>query len=85
MKEFSYIITNPVGIHARPAALLVETARGLTSAVTVRKGERSASADRLMALMLLGVVQGDQVTVTLEGPEEEQDAALLEAFFRQNL
>ena len=41
--------------------------------------------DRLMALMLLGVVQGDQVTVTLEGPEEAQDAALLEAFFRQNL
>lgn len=85
MKEFSYTITNSVGIHARPAALLVETVRRLSSSVTIRKGDQTAAANRMMALMLLGVAQGDQITVTLEGPEEERDAVLLENFFRANL
>ena len=85
MREFTYTLTNPNGLHGRPAMELAEFARSLDSAVTVRKGGRSAPADHLMALMLLGASQGDEVTVAVEGGGEEKDLAALEDFFRANL
>lgn len=86
MKEFTYTITDPVGIHARPAGLLVKAAKALDSAVTITRADgKSTSATKLMALMGLGIKQGDTVTVTLEGGSEAENAAALEQFFRENL
>ncbi|MDE6880855.1 MAG: HPr family phosphocarrier protein [Oscillospiraceae bacterium] len=86
MKQFQYTITDPVGIHARPAGLLVKAAKELDSAVTIEKvGGKSAPATKLMALMGIGVKQGDTVTVTLEGGDEEANAKTLEQFFKENL
>ena len=86
MKQFTYTITTPVGIHARPAGLLVKAAKACDSAVTITNSAgQSAAATRLIALMGLGVRQGDTVTVTLEGGGEEANAAAMEQFFRDNL
>ena len=72
MKQFQYVITDPVGIHARPAGLLVKAAKALDSTVTVEKvGGKSSAATKLMAVMGLGVKGGDTVTVTVEGGNEE--------------
>ena len=48
MKEFTYVITDPVGIHARPAGLLVKEAKNFKSTATFIKGEKSAKATALM-------------------------------------
>ena len=88
MKTFEYTIQDPVGIHARPAGELTKEAKKYTSSViTITKNEtgKSAEAKKLMALMSLGVKQGDTVTVTIEGGDEEQVAAEMEAFFKNNL
>lgn len=86
MKQFTYTITDPVGIHARPAGLLVKAVKALGSAVTIAKADgKSAGGGKLMALMGLGIKQGDTVTVTVEGANEEADAASLEQFFQDNL
>lgn len=86
MKEFTCTITNPVGIHARPAGLLVKAVKGLDSAVTIVKADgKSAGGSKLMALMGLGVKQGDTVTVIVEGGDEEASAAALKQFFKDNL
>lgn len=86
MKEFVYTITDPVGIHARPAGLLVKAVKALDSTVTIAKADgKSAGGAKLMALMGLGIKQGDTVTVTVEGANEEADAAVLEKFFQENL
>ncbi len=85
MKQFTYTITDPVGLHARPAGLLVKAAREFSSAVTLEAGDRSAGATRLMALMGMGIRQGDTVTVKVEGEDEDRAAAALEQFFRDNL
>ncbi len=86
MKEFTYIVTNPVGIHARPAGLLVKAVKALDSSVLITGQDgRSAAGTKLMAVMGLGIKQGDTVTVTVEGGSEEADAAALEQFFRDNL
>lgn len=86
MKTFQYTITDPVGIHARPAGLLVKAAKGLDSTITIeRVGGKSAAATKLMALMGLGIKQGDVVAVTVEGGDEEANAAVMEQFFQANL
>ena len=86
MKEFTYTITDPVGIHARPAGLLAKAAKALDSTVTITKdGGKSAVATKLMALMGLGIKQGETVKVTIEGGDEEANAAAMEQFFKDNL
>ena len=86
MKSFDYVITDPVGIHARPAGILVKEVKGCAgSTVTLAKGEKSVNLLKLMALMQMGIKQGDKVTVCVEGGDEEAVAARLEEFFKANL
>ncbi len=85
MKQFAYTITDPIGIHARPAGLLVKEARRFQSAITIEKDGKSAGATKLMALMGLGVRGGDTVTVTVEGADEADAAGAIRAFLSANL
>ena len=86
MTTFNYTITDPVGIHARPAGLLVKEIKSFAgSAVTITKGEKSVNALKLMALMQMGIKCGDTVRVDVEGGDEEAVAAAIEAFFKANL
>lgn len=85
MKSFEYKITDPVGVHARPAGILVREVRKYASTVTVIKGEKSVNALMLMALMSMGIKQGDIVKVTVEGADEDTAAAAIEEFFKANL
>ena len=84
MRSFMYTIKIPVGMHARHAGLVVKAASELTSQITISKGETSADAKRLMALMRLAVKQGDTITVTVEGEDELNDEAKLKSFFFKN-
>ena len=84
MKSFEYTITDPVGIHARPAGVLVKEIKKYASTVTVIKGEKAVNALKLMALMGMGIKQGDTVKVTVEGADEDAAAEAIEAFFKAN-
>ena len=55
MKNFSYVITDEIGIHARPAGLLVKEAKKYASKVVIKANGKSAEATRLMAVMGMGV------------------------------
>ena len=85
MEMFTYKITDPVGIHARPAGQLVKMVKGLSSKVTITKGDRSAAATKLIAVMGLGVQSGDTITVSVEGANEKTDAARLKSFLEERL
>lgn len=85
MKEFKYVITDPEGIHARPAGILVKQAAGYKSSVKIAKGEKSADAKRIFGVMGLGVKTGEEITVTVDGEDENTAAAELETFFKENL
>lgn len=84
MKEFTYTITDPVGIHARPAGMLAKKAAGFKSTVTVIKGEKKADTRRLMALMGLGIKCGETITVQAEGEDEQAAADEIKAFLIEN-
>ena len=85
MKQFIYVVKEPVGIHARPAGLLVKEVKKYQSTVTIAKDDKSVNALKLMALMGMGVKCGDTVTVSVEGADEETAATALEDFFKANL
>lgn len=85
MKEFKYTIQDQLGIHARPAGMFVKEAASFPCAITIEKNGKSADARRLLAVMSLGVKRGEEVIVRIEGEQEEEAAARLETFFRENL
>ena len=85
MKQFEYTITEPVGIHARPASILVKKAVSYESTVILGKNGKTTDAKRLMALMALGIKCGDKVIFTIEGKDEEAAACDLEEFCKNNL
>jgi Phosphotransferase System HPr (HPr) Family len=85
MKEFTYVITDKEGIHARPAGELVKLAKSYASSVSVIKEGKKADAKKVFGLMGLGVKQGMEITVQVEGEDEETAAAALETFLKDNL
>ena len=86
MKQFNYVINDPLGLHARPAGLLAKLAKPYADTViSVTKGDKTVKASQLMKLMSLAAKNGDEVTVTVEGPEEEAAFEAVKAFFGANL
>ena len=85
MKTFDYTVKDELGIHARPAGLLVKEAKNFQSECTITKGDKTKKLTQLMMLMSLGVKQGETVTVTAEGADEDAAIAGLKEFFEANL
>lgn len=85
MKNFNYEIGDEVGIHARPAGLLVKEAKKFESKITIKKDGKAAEATKLMAVMGLGVKCKDIVEIEIEGVDEEAACVAVKAFFEQNL
>ncbi len=84
MKEFTYTITDPQGIHARPAGLLVKEAKKFESAISIFKGARKGDLKKIFTVMALGAKQGETVTVQVEGADEDAAAAAVETFLKEN-
>ena len=85
MKTFEYTIKDELGVHARPAGLLVKEAKKYESECTITKDGKTKKLTQLMMLMSLGVKQGETVTVTAEGADEDTAIEGLKAFFEANL
>ena len=85
MKEFTHVIADPLGLHARPAGMLVKACAGFASAVTITAPTGKADAKRLMAVMRLAAKQGMELNVSVEGADEEKAATELKAFLEANL
>lgn len=86
MKEFTYVVTDPIGIHARPAGLLVKEAKKYPdTTIALTKNGKEVNCLKLMGVMSLGVKTGESVLVKVEGADEEAVAAAMEEFFKANL
>lgn len=68
-ERFDWTIAYPSGLHARPATRWAETARGFTARAQVRAGDQVADAKSLVALLQLGLREGDAVSVSAEGTD----------------
>lgn len=85
MKNFNYTIQDEVGIHARPAGLLVKEAKKWQSKIVLVKDGKQAEATKLMAVMGLAVKCGQTIQIEVEGEDEEAACEAMKAFLEANL
>lgn len=86
MKQFDYVIKNPLGLDLRRTGLLSKLAKRYTDTdITVSKNSQAARANQLTRLMSMCVRTGDRVTVTIDGPSENDAFFNARVFFENNL
>ena len=85
MKQFEYVIKDELGVHARPAGLIVKKAKEFESEIIITKADKSANSKKLIALMGLAIKQGDRITVKISGEDEDKAAAEMEKILSEIL
>lgn len=85
MKTIEYVIKDQLGIHARPAGLLVKEASKYSSSIIVKKEIKEADAKRIFALMSLGVKKEDKIIVSISGDDEDYAYEGILNFLETNL
>ena len=74
-------IINRLGLHARPAALIAQTAAGFTSEIELTKDNVTINAKSIMGVMMLAAEFGSSIRITTNGSDEVQAAEALEKLF----
>lgn len=85
MKNFSYLVKDGLGIHARPAGMLVKEAKKYESRIMLSIDGKKAEATKVMAVMGLCVKCGQIVDVEISGPDEDSAYEGIKAFLEANL
>lgn len=85
MKEFKYVITDPEGIHARPAGELVKTAKAFECSITLTKDGKTGDCKKIFGLMGLGVKKDNEVILTFDGSDEDVAYEAVSKFIQENL
>ena len=65
-------ITNPAGLHARPAAEFVKRAKASASKITVTSGDKTVDAKSMLGILKLGATQGTTISVDVDGDDVDQ-------------
>lgn len=77
MQLLEVTVLSPVGLHARPAANLVQTAKAFQSEIFVEKSGRKVSAKSLLSVLSLGVKSGERVAIHADGADETEALAAI--------
>lgn len=85
MREFTYTITDPEGIHARPAGELVKAAKAFNSTIKINKDGKEGDCKKIFGIMGLAIKQGMEVKLTFEGDDEDKACEEIEKFMKENL
>ena len=81
MIEKDFVVLNRLGLHARPAALFVQTTGRFKSSVKVRKGDQEVDGKSIMGLMMLAAEEGSTLKIIANGPDEADLIAALQRLF----
>lgn len=82
MKEFSAVVVDPVGLHARPATVAVNAASKFKSEIKLSYKGRAVNMKSIMGVMSLGIPTQSEITVTAEGEDEDAAIATIEEVLR---
>ena len=81
MKEQNVVIQNRAGIHARPAAMLVQATKNFKSAIYFERGSDRINAKSIMGIITLGAAYKTEIKIITEGEDEEAAIAALVRLF----
>ena len=82
MKEFSEVVVDPVGLHARPATVAVNAASKFKSEIKLSYKGRAVNMKSIMGVMSLGIPTQSEITVSAEGEDEDAAIATIEEVLR---
>lgn len=85
MKEFLYTIKDELGIHARPAGILVKEAKEFASEISIEKDGKKGNMKMIFSLMGMGIKCGDTVKITIKGEDEDAALSKIESIFKEIL
>lgn len=85
MTEFKFTLTDPAGLHVRPAGMLVKIASDFSSEITLRKGAGTGNAKSIFSIMGLAIKCGDEITVSASGDDEQRAVDALNKFCSEHL
>lgn len=85
METLRHIVKSEHGIHARPAGKLAKKAKEYRSKITVSSEGKTVAADKVIAVMSLGVKKGDPLVFVVEGSDEEEALLGLKEFCDREL
>lgn len=85
MVKFTFTVHDEMGLHARPAGALVKEAAKCSSKVTIKKGEKTGDAKKIFNVMGLSIKANEEVEIAVEGENEQEEAAALETFVKENI
>ena len=80
MRSFQYTITDPIGLHARPASGLAGLAKKFKSRITLIHGDKTGDAKSIIRILTLDVNAGSRIAVRAEGEDEEEALAAVVRF-----
>lgn len=83
MIQKTVTLTNPTGLHARPASLIVALAQKFESKITLQCGERAIDARSIMSILSGGIKNGSEVTIVCDGPDEVLALTAVAEFIEQ--
>jgi phosphocarrier protein HPr len=81
----TFTITSSIGLHARPAAVLVSLAGTFKSVITLKCKEKAVSLKSLISVLALGIESGNSVEISISGEDQTEAMARLEMFFTKEL
>ena len=79
--ERTFTVRNKLGLHARPAALLVQTLQKFESQVRLRRDDQEVDGKSIMGILTLTAEFGSALTVIAEGPDEQNVLDAMDHFF----
>ncbi len=85
MKRFSYVLTKPYALHARPVSNLMREVSRFQSSVHLTHGTKRIDLTDARALMNEKIESGSQLTVMVEGKDEEAAVAAIQNYFVENM
>lgn len=77
-------LVNKLGLHARPAAMLVQAISGFSSDIFVAKGSKKVNAKSIMGVMMLAAGPNTTLTFEIAGDDAEQAWGAIEDLFNRN-
>ena len=83
MQERIFVVSNKLGLHARPAALLVQTASRFRSSIKISKEDIQVDGKSIMGILMLAAESGSLLKVTADGEDEVQALQEIETLFQR--
>ncbi len=84
MKELTKIITDPIGLHARPASLVVKEANAFESDMKIFSNGKEGNLKSIMNIMAMGVKTDEEITIKITGKDEDKAIAAIEKVLVDN-